>query len=78
MPVSTFHIHGLPVLSPSEAERLGFESITTDIHAHHEKPILASVCQHRDPERAALIQTGDETYQLAIVKTSIIPVEPED
>jgi hypothetical protein len=78
MPISTFRIHGLSVLSPSEAERLGFESITTDIHAHHEKPILASVCQHRDSDRAALIQTAEETYQLAIIKTSIIPVEPEE
>lgn len=65
------NIHGLAVLSEWEATKLGFVSITTDIDAVAEKPILAGVCQHRDPNRACLIHQRGTVYQLAILKQDV-------
>lgn len=64
-------IHGLPVISYDEARERGFQSITTDINSATEKPILAGVCQHRDPSRACLIHQGGTVYQLAILKQDV-------
>lgn len=62
-------------MSPVEAHRLGFVSITTDIHADSEKAILAGVCQHRNPDRACLIHLRDRTYQLAIRREDVSHIE---
>lgn len=64
-------LHGLRILSPADARQEGFASITTDILVEHEKPILASVCQHRNPDRACLISTSPTTYQLAIKREDV-------
>lgn len=61
-------LHGLSIISPQEAAARGFVSITLDIQ-HWETAILASICAHRNPERAALIRVfpSSEIYQLAIL-----------
>jgi hypothetical protein len=64
-------IHGLRVLSPQQAHDAGFASITTDICEAMEHRILASVCQHRCPDRACLIRTGTTSYQLAILREDV-------
>jgi hypothetical protein len=70
-------IHGLPVISPDEAGHHGFASITTDINAGSEAAILAGVCQHRSPERARLIRTAENTYQLALRREDISNIADE-
>lgn len=64
-------IHGLSVFSQEEADKLGFVSITTNINSYSEKPILAGVCQHRDPNRACLIHQRGADYQLAILQQDV-------
>lgn len=64
-------IHGLLVLHPSQAIKAGFVSITTGISSKTERPILAGVCQHRDPQRACLILTGPDIYQLCILRVDL-------
>lgn len=65
------HLNGLRILSPEQAHKDGFASITTDICAESEKNILASICLHRKPDRAILIHTGPTSYQLAIPREHI-------
>lgn len=65
------HLHGLRILSTTDAEQQGYASITTDILAVAEKHILAGVCQHRNPDRACLIRTSEFAYQLAIRREDI-------
>lgn len=65
------HLHGLRILSPTDAEQQGYASITVDILAGAEKQILAGVCQHRNPDRACLIRMSDVAYQLGIKREDI-------
>ena len=57
-------IHGLPVMSYQEASAQGYESITVDIHAETEKPILAGVCQHRNPDQKVVVLTNYATNDI--------------
>lgn len=68
-------IHGLSITPVDLATRQGFVSITTDINAVTEPKILAGVCQHRNPERACLIITGPDTYQLGILREDVSNIE---
>ena len=64
-------IHGLAVLTASEAAHAGFESITTPINASTEAAILAGVARHRDPSRAVWIALVGNHYELAILRGDI-------
>lgn len=64
-------LHGLRVLTVAEAVAEGFISITVDIHAEREAIILASVCQHRNPDRACLTRTATDTYQICRLREDI-------
>lgn len=64
-------LHGLSVISVVESCELGFQSITTGIHAVTEKKILAGVAQHRNPERCAFIRIAQDLYELAIKREDI-------
>ena len=71
-------LHGLNIVSLTVAAQLGYASITVDIHSGSEAAILAGVCQHRNPDRACLIETAEQTYQLAIRREDISDVSDED
>ena len=71
-------IHNLPVITLSESSSQGFQSITTGIHAVTEKSILASVAQHRNPERSAFIRVGEDLYELAIKREDISNLADQD
>lgn len=71
-------LNGLPVITRLQAAELGFQSITIGIHAVTEKPILASVAQHRNPERAAFMSIGVDLYELVIKREDISHLADSD
>lgn len=68
-------LHGLPVLTPRQAEDEGYVSITTDICLRTEESILLSVCNGRNPLRACLIRRQGDAYQLCIRSQDLSKVQ---
>jgi hypothetical protein len=62
----TRFIKSLPVLAPTEADDLGFVSISTMCHSIFEESIMESMARDRNPERSAWIEHGPNLYELAV------------